>query len=300
MNSNDAKDSPKRTSAYTLGRSWRAYELTPDLTGRLSRSATLALILSPVGIVVVSIVRLLIIADYNTTTALAIASSGGYINTLFGTVIPLVPVFLPYVALALLFSNRVIIGVLTLFAVALVSPMAVSRTSAGHSIAEDWHSITGSNWSIGYYIFAAIVGVLLIFELAGQGYNTFIKTLSSISCIALIPLFLLLYPFPLSNNFYAEQLRQPWLPAEEITLNSGQVLIGYLLSEDQDWVVVLGAGSRTIYYYHQAQVTDRQVCQLEKSPSLTPMISLVPNGQEQPIPLCKAKPPSTITPTGAR
>lgn len=31
-----------------------------------------------------------------------------------------------------------------------------------------------------------------------------------------------LYPFPLSNGFYTGLIKQPWLPAEAITLTSGQ------------------------------------------------------------------------------
>jgi hypothetical protein len=296
MSSNEPADSYRRTRGPSLGRSWHANEITPDVTRRLSRSATIALLLSPVGILIVSVIRLLIIADYNTTTALAIASSGGYINTLFGTVIPLVPIFLPYVALGLLFSNRVILAIAALLAVAFVSPMAVSRATASRFISQGWHSVTSGGWHIVYLVSAALVVLVLVGELVGWGYNTFFKTLSSIACIALIPIFLFVYPFPLSNTFYAEQLRRPWLPAEEITLNSGQVLIGYLLSEDQDWVVILKADSRTIYYYHEPQVTNRQICQLEHTSANTPLISLIPSGQKQPIPPCEAS-PSNATPS---
>src|SRR5437879_6278988 len=83
-------------------RPWRGYDLIPDITGRLSKSATIALLLSPAGIILIAVIRLLIISNYNVTTALAIASTGGYINTLFGTVLPMVPVLLPYLALVLL------------------------------------------------------------------------------------------------------------------------------------------------------------------------------------------------------
>ena len=300
MSSSEPTDSNIRARGSALGRSWQANALTPDVTRRLSRSATIALLLSPVGILIISVIRLLIIADYNTTTALAIASSGGYVNTLFGTVIPLVPIFLPYVALGLLFSNRVILSIVALLAVALVSPLAVSRATATQFISQGWHSVTNSGWYVVYLAFAALVMLLLLAELILQGYNTFFKTLSSIACIALIPLFLLLYPFPLSNTFYAQQIRQPWLPAEEITLDSGQVLIGYLLSEDQDWVVVLKADSRTIYYYHEVQILKRQICQIEKFSTNKPLISLVPSGQKQSIPLCKAEPPSTNLPIRTR
>jgi len=58
---------------------------------------SIALILSPAGLLLISAGRLLIVANFNTTTAVTIASSGGFVNTLLGTVIPLVPglCFLP-------------------------------------------------------------------------------------------------------------------------------------------------------------------------------------------------------------
>ena len=73
---------------------------------RIGRSATLALLLSPVGLLLISATRLLIVSYYNPATALAILSSGGYINTLLGTIMPMVPIFMPYLALVLLFFNR--------------------------------------------------------------------------------------------------------------------------------------------------------------------------------------------------
>ena len=71
----------------------------------MRRSATLAVIVSPIGLIVISVIRLLIVADYNPDTALAIVSSGGYVDTLLGTIIPLVPIFAPYPALVLLSST---------------------------------------------------------------------------------------------------------------------------------------------------------------------------------------------------
>src|SRR5215470_11327627 len=191
MSRHEPTDSNRRTKGPALGRSWQANQLTPDVTRRLSRSATIALLLSPAGILIVSVIRLLIIANYNTTTALAIASSGGYVNTLFGTVVPLIPIILPYVALVLLFSDRVILALLALLAVAFASPTAVSRTAAALFISQGWHSVTSGGWHLVYLLLAGLVALLLLAELAAQGYSAFFTTLSSIACIALIPLFLL-------------------------------------------------------------------------------------------------------------
>ena len=56
----------------------------------------MALLVTPVGLALISAVRLLIISNYNVTTAVTVAESGGYINTFLGSLIPLVPVLMPY------------------------------------------------------------------------------------------------------------------------------------------------------------------------------------------------------------
>src|SRR5260370_28045296 len=91
----------------SLGRAWQPYRGIYDVPGRLGRSATIAFIVSPVGLLLISVVRLLIVSDYNPVTASAIVSSGGFFDTLLGTIIPLVPIFIPYLALLLLFFNLV-------------------------------------------------------------------------------------------------------------------------------------------------------------------------------------------------
>src|SRR6266568_3646655 len=127
------------------GRAFQPYRGVFDLPGRLSRSATIALIASPIGLLVVSVIRLLIVADYNPATASAIVSSGGYVDTLLGTIIPLVPIFTPYLALLLLFFNRVIPGLLTLLAAAFMSPVALPRPVAVDLAGHGWYLITHRN-----------------------------------------------------------------------------------------------------------------------------------------------------------
>jgi hypothetical protein len=100
---------------------------------------TIALIVSPIGLLVISAMRLLVVSDYNTTTATAIASSGGYVNTLLGTVIPLVPIFLPYLALLLLLFRKFILSLLTFAAAALVSPTRLAPIASLSALRGDAH-----------------------------------------------------------------------------------------------------------------------------------------------------------------
>ncbi len=80
-------------------------------------------------------------ADYNQDTALAIVSSGGYVDTLLGTIIPLVPIFAPYLALVLLFVNRVIPAILMLLATAFMSPVVIARPVALALPGQDWEPL---------------------------------------------------------------------------------------------------------------------------------------------------------------
>jgi hypothetical protein len=260
------------------GRAGQPYRGVFDVPGRLSRSATIALIGSPIGLLVVSVIRLLIVADYNPATALAIVSSGGYVDTLLGTIVPLVPIFTPYLALLLLFFNRVIPGLLTLLAAAFMSPVVLTRPEAVHLPGDDWSLITHRNVLvlIVLVLLAAVFAVLLALEFMGLGFGVVARTAGTVACIALIPFVMRLYPFPLTSEFYTGLIKQPWLPAETITLTSGQAFTGYVLSDNGTWLVVLTDGTRTIHYYRSVQVASQQICQVTRTAAKQPLIPLFP------------------------
>lgn len=248
-----------------------------EVTRRLSRSATIALLLSPAGLLLIAVGRLLIISNYNTATATAIVSSGGYIDTVLGTVIPLIPLVLPYVALILLFLNRVILGILCLLATAFVSPMAVTRPGARRLVTDDWQRLVHN---VPVDVVMAVVAVpftvLLVGELFGLGFSVFIKTVATVMSILLIPVVIRLYPFPVSRSYYTELVRQPWLGAQTITLSSGQSFTGYTLSADGNWIVILKDDNRMIYYYRPSDVAALTVCQLGQNTLMQPLITLLP------------------------
>ena len=178
--------------------------------------------------------------------------------------IPLVPIFTPYLALLLLFFNRVIPGILLLLAAAFMSPVALARPVAVHLPGHDWYSATHRSPLIllVMIVLAAAFAILLILELVGVGFAAFARTAGAVACIVLIPFVMSLVPFPLSHEFYTDVIKQPWLPAEVITLTSGQRSIGYVLSDNGTWLVVLGDGARTIHYYRSPQVASQQICQI--------------------------------------
>src|SRR4051794_1668012 len=61
---------------------------------------------SPLVLLFATGTRLLVISNYDTTTASTIASENGAVGTLLGTLIPLLPAFLPVVGLVLLMNRN--------------------------------------------------------------------------------------------------------------------------------------------------------------------------------------------------
>lgn len=102
---------------------------------------SIALILSPVGILLLSAARLIIVANYNTTTAVTIASSGGYVNAFLGSVIPLIPVFAPYFALILLLFRRFLLSIIVFIFAAFITPTPVSLAEVVSLAAADWQRL---------------------------------------------------------------------------------------------------------------------------------------------------------------
>lgn len=88
---------------------------------RVSNAVRVA-ILSPSVLLFISAVRLLIIANYDPTTASAIASSIGVVGTLLGTLIPIVPALLPFLALSLVILRKPLLLLFAAIGTALVSP----------------------------------------------------------------------------------------------------------------------------------------------------------------------------------
>jgi len=55
-----------------------------------------------------------------------------------------------------------------------------------------------------------------------------------------------------------------WLPHEEIKLQSGRVEVGYVLSDNGDWISILRSGQRRVVRYREADVEKRVLCQLHR------------------------------------
>lgn len=88
------------------------------------------LFLSPVVVLFASATRLLLISNYDTTTATTLAASAGVGGTLLGTLVPLLPIFLPAILIFFIIVRRWGLLLLTAVFTALVSPASI------HSVKE--------------------------------------------------------------------------------------------------------------------------------------------------------------------
>lgn len=142
---------------------------------------TIALILSPVGLLFISTARLIIVSDFNTTTAVTIASSGGYINTLLGSVIPLIPIFIPYLALLLLLFRRFLLSVLAFAFSAYITPSPISLGDAVALVRADWRQLI---MQVSSFRLAAVLLAFLALLLVWGYQRSFAEGLSAVLVLA--------------------------------------------------------------------------------------------------------------------
>ncbi|MER7005241.1 hypothetical protein ABT297_19650 [Dactylosporangium sp. NPDC000555] len=70
--------------------------------------------------------------------------------------------------------------------------------------------------------------------------------------------------------------RYPWFPAEKISTDSDEVIVGYTLSVKDGWHVILREDDREVVYVKADKVKSRAVCSVDKGSggSLPPLIKL--------------------------
>ena len=251
----------------------------------------MALLVTPVGLALISAVRLLIISNYNVTTAVTVAESGGYINTFLGSLNPLVPVLMPYLALAFPAFRRFILCALAIMATALISPVVRPSVVTLRYFDNYWFTTYGHLHSALPVIALAIVVCGLLIAWGGSegffaAYWVFTILWACAAVFALAPYLLTAYPAPYAQSFYAAYLRQPWLTAEQITVDPSKIYQGYVLSSDDQWMTVLLSQSRTIAYFRADSVTARIVCAPPTKPPPPPLVRLL-NARSAPLPECR-------------
>ena len=91
----------------------------------------------------------------------------------------------------------------------------------------------------------------------------------------------------------------PWLSAERISVKSGASMVGYVLTEDDTWMIVLKDAPRTIQYVPVDDVVSRTVCQVGSQESNIPGSPLFPllNPKSAQLPSCSRSRSNSSGPT---
>lgn len=245
-------------------------------------------------------------SNYDTATAITIASRSGIAGTVLGALIPLVPAFLPAIFVLLVVMRRIALSIMAGAATAIISPAYTTSSSselwreAVDSAYEGWNLIKAGEWQIIWHdwqlavIVAGIGAIIAMWDppawvrrllpikdprpevawrqrrrpgylgavafhcAARLTFAAVVFPLCALSILLVEPVFKV--PHDVNTLFYVT--RQPWLPAEEITTESGEILVGYTLATNDGWFVVLQESNRTIRYVPAADVAERRVCAL--------------------------------------
>jgi len=281
------------------------------MTDVFQRSATLrrsralkAIALSPAVLLFASATRLLLISDYDTTTATTIATNGGIVGTLLGTVVPLLPPYLPIITILLVATRQWALAVFAGCATVLLSPayvdsprdgwdeaLALAGRAAELTQQQEWSRIwqesPGVALSAGTGIFLVLlipptrVALSLAYSLDNWLVRAFSRVVYCIFVAAICTYATLLvqtfYRVPFNADVVSEIARRPWIPAEQIVLkSSGLPLVGYTLSAATNWHVILNESDRKIIYVHTDDIATRTSCRPSSIYIEQPRLPLLP------------------------
>jgi hypothetical protein len=249
----------------------------------MSRAAK-ALLLSPAVILIASGTRLIVISNHDTTTAVTIASSGGVAGTLLGTVVPLLPAYLPLVVLLLVLFRKPVFAVLVALATTLVSPAYVgfnegwrrAMNELGALLGHLYHFEFGTLWNDHR---AALICIAVGVVFAGWGTaqvrlytDEFLAPSVKLAihfswglvyatvCLVGLLFVQAVYRVPFDFENFDAIMRRPWVPAEEITLDTGERYVGYTITTKDGWFLLLNEHDRSLDYLDAASVVSRRVC----------------------------------------
>ncbi len=173
---------------------------------------SIALILSPFGLLLISAGRLIIVANFNTTTALTIASSGGFVSTLLGSTIPLVPIFMPYVAILLLLFRRFLLSIMAFAFTAFITPTSISLGQAFRLARADWQRMLADITDHRTFIVVAVLVILAALWAYNRSFleaaSAVVAMLVAIALLIVIPNARLSKPLRLASSSEHQVVRQ--------------------------------------------------------------------------------------------
>lgn len=281
-----------------------------------------AIVLTPGFAFIAAAFRLLIISNYQTTTAVAIAATSGAVSTLIGTLVPLVQFFLPasmWVLLGVVFFYRgddrqmrkrsAFLALLALGGSLIVTPTKASWDDILSEVSR-LPTYLPDGWLTAVIVLASVILVIGIIaavvarEPGHLGVSALITVAVSIGegllllALGIFVVFNFVYPFAPPIESIPSRARAMWLPAETVSFKSpGGTVVGYVLAAGDKWTSILRDSDRTILVVHTDEVQTRQVCRIGQ-PNDLPLFPL-PGAEIPMIPECTSSfllPPPMLLP----
>lgn len=237
-----------------------------------------------VAVTIISIARLLIVSNYQTPIAIAVAASNGTVSTLTGTLVPLVPLFLPLatqlLALcalgAMLFGFKIRLHLFfataaAFFSTVFVTPTRLSLKDALRPSSELVRSV--EVWALVLFLNICFVAInLRVHVIEFTTVSAFVVILMVITVT--VPT-VASYSFPSLSEIrrIPNVLHRVWLPAELIGMSDGSEHVGYVLKTDGVWTTILWDSDRSIVIVRSQNITSRTICRIG-SPDGLPLISV--------------------------
>jgi hypothetical protein len=246
-----------------------------------------ALIASPIAVLLFSGARLLIVSNYNTNSALALAAAGGVVGTILGTILPLLPPYLPAIAIIFAIFRKVGLTLLAVVSAILITPAyAAARTAIMHTMVQamdlaavirrlqdqahspsELFNALGELFRIAPFVIVVVaLGMLVSFAGSSQadGFLGFLIRFISGLFFAGIGAFMVLfvqnaYRVPAPDYAHISQaLRRPWVPSEVVTFKTTTPRVGYVISVKDRWFVIMNEGDRSVESFHDDEVVRRR------------------------------------------
>lgn len=205
-------------------------------------------------------------------------------ETLLGTVIPLLPFFLPAVAAALAIFRMWLLAAFTAFAAVIISP-AYATVSAGWSEAYSSMksatiSVLNGRWldlwteSRTVVICVLVATFALLWDAINRKFSKIATPFYAITvagvCTLAVVFVQTVYRVPFDGTTVSEIVRRPWLPIEKIDAKPAETYVGYIVATEGGWHTVLKDSDRTILYIRRGDISSRQVCRAGPPPLMVP------------------------------
>jgi hypothetical protein len=237
------------------------------------------------AVTITSIARLLIVSNYQTPVAVAVAASNGTASTLTGTLVPLVPLFLPLVTQllaicafgAMLSGSKMRHPLFLAAAAAFTSTIFVAPTRL--AIKDIFQSYSELLRNVGVLALTLVLLVSVVVSVIKPRVHAMEFITGSAFTVILVVIAVAVstvtsYSFlsPSGMGHIPDVLRRVWLPAELIAMKDDPGRVGYVLKTDGIWATILWDSDRSIVIIRSQNIISRTLCRIGP-PDGMPLIS---------------------------